>query len=420
MLLVVVPILLAHLAEGATVVPCSDVKRDYHCCGDGACDGPERLDNCPEDCDFHFDRPVPPKAGEDDRPRIDCGGFADTCKACIADDRCSWCHNFHRCVPNVARACREASKNIPRMNSPFDQVGAGHAKGRCDWFFYEPWGLYVTSPDQQGVVPCDYDFDRSPSQQQQGSQEVQVSTIAEAIGAVAPCCGDGECNGIEARHSCPQDCGVDTAGSRKQYALAGITGGSRLFPRLEGGSHPAYHCHEAYDRKSPVQWFLGRPSKDLKNELTATGPARVIALPPGAEVLDIGCGDGRDTLFLASLGFRATGVDIGAPAIAKARKKQADAHGEHAAALATAQFLHFDVLQLPAPAAPVDFIWDNTIYCNLRIEFLGKVLSLLDRLTTPGRTPVDILQKTFIFFRSSALHCHTKLCYGPDPHSCVD
>ena len=150
--------------------------------------------------------------------------------------------------------------------------------------------------------------------------------------------------------------------------------------------------HEAYDRGSPVQWFLGRPSKDLKAELLpAVGAARAIALPAGgAEVLDIGCGDGRDTLFLASLGHRATGVDIGAPAIQKARETQAKASAAQNDAggqlFANLQFVHYDVLQLPAPQAPLDLIWDNTIYCNLRIEFLAEVLALLGRLTTPGRT----------------------------------
>jgi hypothetical protein len=29
--------------------------------------------------------------------------------------------------------------------------------------------------------------------------------------------------------------------------------------------------------------------------------------------------------------------------------------------------------QLPRPARPVDFIFDNTIYCNLRLEYLAQV-----------------------------------------------
>jgi hypothetical protein len=44
----------------------------------------------------------------------------------------------------------------------------------------------------------------------------------------------------------------------------------------------------------------------------------------------------------------------------------------------------YDVLQLPAPTRPLDFIWDNTIYCNLRLEYLGQVTALLARLTAPG------------------------------------
>ena len=38
-----------------------------------------------------------------------------------------------------------------------------------------------------------------------------------------------------------------------------------------------------------------------------------------------------------------------------------------------AEYVLYDALQLPSPARPVDFIFDNTIYCNLRLEYLGQV-----------------------------------------------
>ena len=91
-----------------------------------------------------------------------------------------------------------------------------------------------------------------------------------------------------------------------------------------------------------MQWYLGRPSKDLEKEI---GTGRYIKLEQGAEVLDIGCGDGRDTLYLAQQGFRATGVDIGKQPIAKA-ETTAEELG-----LGDVEFLAYDVLQLPKPQA---------------------------------------------------------------------
>jgi SAM-dependent methyltransferase len=43
--------------------------------------------------------------------------------------------------------------------------------------------------------------------------------------------------------------------------------------------------------------------------------------PPGARVLDLGCGTGEDALFLASLGVRVHAVDIAPEMIARARAK---------------------------------------------------------------------------------------------------
>ena len=52
--------------------------------------------------------------------------------------------------------------------------------------------------------------------------------------------------------------------------------------------------------------------------------AEVSDLPPG-RALDLACGEGRNTLWLAELGWRATGVDFSQVAIAKAREQASEA-----------------------------------------------------------------------------------------------
>jgi len=70
--------------------------------------------------------------------------------------------------------------------------------------------------------------------------------------------------------------------------------------------------HHDWDRRyaaAPLVWSAG-PNQFLEHE-TAT-------LPPG-RALDVACGEGRNAIWLAERGWRATGVDFSPVAIDKAR-----------------------------------------------------------------------------------------------------
>lgn len=61
--------------------------------------------------------------------------------------------------------------------------------------------------------------------------------------------------------------------------------------------------------------YLGeRPSPFLAREIE-----RIKALAPGPDALDIACGEGRNSIFLAQHGFRVVGVDISDIGLAKGR-----------------------------------------------------------------------------------------------------
>lgn len=60
--------------------------------------------------------------------------------------------------------------------------------------------------------------------------------------------------------------------------------------------------------------FLGeRPSPYLTREIE-----RIVRLVPGKRALDVACGEGRNSIFLAQNGFSVTGVDISDIGLAKA------------------------------------------------------------------------------------------------------
>jgi tellurite methyltransferase len=63
--------------------------------------------------------------------------------------------------------------------------------------------------------------------------------------------------------------------------------------------------------------YLGeRPSPFLAAEIE-----RIKALAPGPDALDIACGEGRNSIFLARHGFRMVGVDISDSGLAKGRSR---------------------------------------------------------------------------------------------------
>ena len=67
--------------------------------------------------------------------------------------------------------------------------------------------------------------------------------------------------------------------------------------------------------------FLGRrPSPMLSREIE-----RVLRLSPGKRALDIACGEGRNSIFLARHGFQVTGLDISDVGLAKAAQRAKEA-----------------------------------------------------------------------------------------------
>ena len=104
---------------------------------------------------------------------------------------------------------------------------------------------------------------------------------------------------------------------------------------------------EAYAASTPAPWDIGRPQ-----------PAFVRLAEQGllaGRVLDSGCGTGENTLRAAARGATATGVDLSARAIAKARAKAAERG-------LAARFETGDVLRLGDLGLTAEVIIDSGVF----------------------------------------------------------
>ena len=118
-------------------------------------------------------------------------------------------------------------------------------------------------------------------------------------------------------------------------------------------------------------WELPDPSPELIR-LMETDPAT-----PGAIALDLGCGGGRDAIFLAERGLRALGLDVSAAALdlARRRARRAGARVGWCLGSATAP---------PFAADSVDFVVDRGCFHTLEDPARARYADAVARLLRPG------------------------------------
>ncbi|HVT29231.1 MAG TPA: class I SAM-dependent methyltransferase [Lacipirellulaceae bacterium] len=105
-------------------------------------------------------------------------------------------------------------------------------------------------------------------------------------------------------------------------------------------------------RDGDLPWDTGRPSSELHRVLN-----RYTIQP--CHTLELGCGTGTNSVWLAQQGFDVTGVDLAPLAVERAERR---AH-------ATGVKVHFmvaDVLQLPNLGEPFAFFFDRGCYHAVR------------------------------------------------------
>jgi SAM-dependent methyltransferase len=144
---------------------------------------------------------------------------------------------------------------------------------------------------------------------------------------------------------------------------------------------------DAGARRVPDDWYVGfhegliarfwREAGATMADDDAALVLSLLALPPGASVLDVPCGDGRLTVRLAAAGLAATGVDLAAAEVERARAVAA-------AAGVVARFLPGDLRALP-DVGPFDAVlsWGNS-FGYLMPDDTARSLAGMHRLLRPG------------------------------------
>src|SRR5215212_7758758 len=150
---------------------------------------------------------------------------------------------------------------------------------------------------------------------------------------------------------------------------------------------PSLPAREGYDRWAPVYDHDANPLQALEEPhlRELVGDVR------GLSVLDLGCGTGRHTLWLAAAGARVTAVDFAEGMLAEARRKP----GAEAV-----RFLAHDLHDpLPLPDGAFDRVVSRLVLEHLRD--LGGFFREARRVLRPGGRAVVSAMHPAMFLRGS-------------------
>lgn len=127
--------------------------------------------------------------------------------------------------------------------------------------------------------------------------------------------------------------------------------------------------YRAWYRWGTPPWVIG-PREELVSLVDAGG------VPPGS-ALDLGCGVGDNSVFLAARGFEVVGVDYADSAVARARLNAA---GRGVAV----DFRVADVTSMPEVEGPFDLIVDYGTFDDLPEENRPACYAEILRVSRPG------------------------------------
>jgi SAM-dependent methyltransferase len=110
-------------------------------------------------------------------------------------------------------------------------------------------------------------------------------------------------------------------------------------------------------------------------------------VPPGARMLDLGCGPGADAETLGSAGYRVTAIDSSPRMVAQARQRIAHARLEHAVDVHRLDIADLDRL----PSMPYDAAYSNFGPLNCVVDLERAAAAIASRLRPGGVLVASVL-----------------------------
>ena len=123
-------------------------------------------------------------------------------------------------------------------------------------------------------------------------------------------------------------------------------------------------------RDGNLPWDTGQPSSELQRVF------RDHTIPP-CRALELGCGTGTNSVWLAQQGFEVTATDLAPLAVERAEKRAR-------AAGVTPHFVVADVLDLPDLDGPFGFFFDRGCYHAVRRSAPQQYAPAVARQLAPG------------------------------------
>jgi len=122
-------------------------------------------------------------------------------------------------------------------------------------------------------------------------------------------------------------------------------------------------------RDQDTPWDHGHPSGELERVFSEYRIDR-------GSALELGCGTGWNCVYLASIGFDVTGIDISPTAIDAARNRAAEADTD-------CRFMLADIYNPPAFGKLFDFIFDRGCFHSIRQIDEPAFVAITKRLLAP-------------------------------------
>lgn len=124
------------------------------------------------------------------------------------------------------------------------------------------------------------------------------------------------------------------------------------------------------DREKPVPFFRCIPDENLysyiQNNIFKKG-----------RIIDIGCGNGRNAVYLAKCGFDVDAIDFSRQSIDWARENSKREHVQ-------VHLFHDSIFSFKPPERPYDYLYDSGCFHHIKPHRRDQYLEIISNLLKPG------------------------------------